>query len=181
MSTTLSKRAVRLMLPTNPTVDPDVDPAVVGETPVEYCNPVALNNRVVFLANAMIEGSDEVSRLIKQSRAAKLAKRKAERQFEDFEHRILRIHAAPKGASSLKALAAHIQKAAFEQDDTGTQYEELLAAVRKAEDEVADCEGQIAEIRVWLDAIEAAQTAITTHLSFVKAEINQTRRGGQRG
>jgi hypothetical protein len=174
----LSARALKLMLPTNPNVDPDVDPSRVEGGDFEYANPVALNNRIVFYANATIEGTDELYRLTAKQRAAKLGKRKAERQLDQFEERILRIHPAPKGNNTLKALTAHIQKAAFEKEDTGAQYEQLREDFETAEDTLVGIDSKLSQVRMWLDAIDAAQEAIRTHLSWVKADAGGGRRRG---
>lgn len=156
--------AKRLTIPTNPTVSPDVDPS--GD--YEYANPVALNNRVVLYANAIIECTDLISQYSTRLEAAKLAKRKAERQLEDFEGRLLRVHPAPKGHNTLKALQSHIEKVAWEKDETGDQYHELQDALRKAEDDVARWAAKMAQQRDWLEAIKLASHNVGTFLSYVK-------------
>jgi chromosome segregation ATPase len=116
--------------------------------------------------------------LTAKQRAAKLGKRKAERQLDQFEERILRIHPAPKGNNTLKALTAHIQKAAFEKEDTGAQYEQLREDFETAEDALIGIDSKLSQVRMWLDAIDAAQEAIRTHLSWVKADAGGGRRRG---
>jgi chromosome segregation ATPase len=163
---TLSAAAKRLLIPTNPHVSPDVDPSTSGD--FEYTNPVALNNRVVLYANALIECTDLIVQYQNRLEGAKLEKRTAERQIEDFEGRLLRQHPTPKGHNTLKALQAHIEKTAFEVDDTGDQYHDLREALRKAEDKVAKWQSKLSGQRDWLEAIKLASQNVGYHLSYVK-------------
>lgn len=167
-----SATARRLFIPTNPH-------AGVGEIPeseFEYANPVTLNNVVLLYGNAKIELADKSDRAHKQLDAAKLAKRQAERQLESYEFRLLRTHPAPKGVTTLKLIAAHLDQAAF-LDGTLTQYEELREEVVKWDDEVHRVQGALKRLDDWGSAIDSAINSITVHLSYLKAEWQH---GGRR-
>jgi hypothetical protein len=167
----LSPSALRLTIPTNP----NVDISVVPTAEFEYANPVTLNNMLLLYGNAVIELAGKRDRAGKRLEAAKLERRKAERQLEDFEQGLLRTHPAPRGVTTLKLLAAHIEAAAFS-DDTSDQYDDLRNAVRTAEDAVEAANAQISTLKGWGDAIETASGNITVHLSYVKAEWNHSGR-----
>lgn len=159
----LSAAAQRLLIPTNPSASV----GLVPESEFEYANPVTLNNVVLLYGNAKIELADKSDRAHKRLDAAKLELRKAERQVEDFEFRLLRTH--PTSKTTLKLIAAHLDQAAF-QEDTIAQYDELRAHVRACEDAVHRAHGVVARLKDWSDAIDSAINSITVHLSYVKAE-----------
>lgn len=167
----LSALAEGLLIPTNPTVDLSASP--IGD--FEYANPVTLNNQLLLYGNAVIQATDRIAACHKQIEAAKLAKRKAERQLEDFEQAILRKYPLPKGTGTLKVIDAYIARMAVE-EKLHEQYADLKDEVRKQDDERAKWEAREKTTRMWLDAIDRASQNITTHLSFVKYESGPGRR-----
>lgn len=161
----LGATAQRLMIPTNPSVEV----ATLEPREFEYANPVTLNNLLLLYGNARIELGDKLERANKRLEGAKLEKRKAERQLEDFETARLRTSPAPRGVSTLKLLAAHIESAAF-LEGLSDQYDELREALAEAEDAVHAAQAGVNRLKDWGDTLEAATNSITVHLSYVKAE-----------
>lgn len=164
MSEELSNMASKLLIPVNEAAAE----APSGQEEFEYANPVTLNNRLILYGNAVIEATDRLNRITKQIEAAKHAKRTAERVLAEYETRLLRKYPSQKNLTTLKLVQAHLDRVAFDLDDTAEQYDGLRKDVEKAEDAQEHWEAKAGEIRMWMKAIETASQNIMTHLSFVK-------------
>lgn len=161
----LGATAARLLIPTNP----NVQVAEVAPKEFEYANPTTLNNLLILYGNARIELGDKSEKANKALEAAKLEKRKAERQLEDFEKRLLREKPVPRGITTLKLIGAHLEAAAF-LEQTSDQYDLLRDAVRDAEDAEYAASAQVRRYKDWAETIQAAVDSITVHLSYIKHE-----------
>ena len=158
---------IELAIPVNPEYDFDLDPA---EQP-NYVNPVTLNNRIIYYANAASKVSDQLIALRRKLLEARIELRKATRAVSDEEYDILLASGLTKSDfKSLKDRQYFIRKYV---NDSGTseRYATVVEAQDKLSDTVLALEVQLENGEDLLRVINQLSSNIQTHLSYVKNEM----------
>lgn len=141
----------------------------------EYTNPVTLNNKLVYFANAYVEVTRRLGIAYKLLAEIKLAKHDAESALKDFEAEILNIYIPTSSErQNNRVLDSFISRSAATHEATN-EYIKLINAVREQEKKLIAIAIRIDYYNSQKSAIELAGTHIQTHLSFVKSEQRQSR------
>lgn len=170
--------SARLKVKVNPTFDHDLDPDEQGFT---YTNPVAINNEVIRLSNEMTTLAGAQGDALRAIAKLRLEKGKLERAQEDVEERLLRDHPlAPSEAKSNKTIAAAIARRVLE---AGLEEEFVTrrATIREIEDRIADHQATVDIAALYWKTADKLCTNCQTHLSWLKKELETSRRGGGYG
>jgi cell division protein FtsB len=160
-----------LKVPVNPDYDWNVDP----HEQLEYVNPVVLNNREIYWANAAVRLTQKQVGITRKLADLKARIQRTEDELHDLEEDLLIQNPPPSSArQSTRLTDLYIRTLAFGSAQAAA-YKRLRAEVRQLREEQALLQTALDNVKQVFAMLKLLGEHAMTHLSYVKAESKASR------